>query len=141
MGRQGSSKGKRSQDGQYIPLSYAQLKSTAWRSLSGAAVKVWLELHTRYNGGNNGTVRLSLNEAVKALGISKGTAQRADTGKGTQVDTNDWLHWPAKTKDGPPEYPSPSPMGPPRNPSQVAGSTTEPVRAVSGQSLGTQVEH
>jgi hypothetical protein len=140
MGRQGSSKGKRSQDGQYIPLSYAQLKSTAWRSLSGAAVKVWLELHTRYNGGNNGTVRLSLNEAVKALGISKGTAQRAfvdleekgfialttpgawyhrrahewrlttkraDTGKGTQVATNDWLHWPAKTKDGPPEYPSP----------------------------------
>lgn len=64
-------------EGQYINLPYAQLKSEAWRSLSGAAVKVWLELHTRFNGGNNGNVRLSMNEAVKALGISKGTAQRA----------------------------------------------------------------
>lgn len=70
-------KGKRSEEGQYIPLPYAQLKSPAWRSLSGAAVKVWLELHTRYNGGNNGNVRLSMNEAVSALGIGKGTAQRA----------------------------------------------------------------
>ena len=60
-----------------IGVSYAQLKSEAWRSLSGAAIKVWLELHTRFNGGNNGNIRLSMNEAVKALGISKGTAQRA----------------------------------------------------------------
>ena len=71
-------KGKRrDSEGQYIILPYAQLKSEAWRSLSGAAVKVWLELHTRFNGGNNGNVRLSMNEAVSALGISKGTAQRA----------------------------------------------------------------
>ncbi|MBT3141366.1 MarR family transcriptional regulator [Ruegeria litorea] len=73
-----ASKGKRRDaEGQYLTLPYAQLKSTAWRSLSGAAVKVLLELHTRFNGGNNGNVRLSMNEAVKALGISKGTAQRA----------------------------------------------------------------
>lgn len=77
MARQGGRKGKRSLEGQYVPLPYAQLKSLAWRSLNGAAVKVWLELHTRYNGGNNGNVRLSMNEAVAALGISKGTAQRA----------------------------------------------------------------
>ena len=77
MGKTNRPKGKRSEEGQYIPLPYAQLKSQAWRSLSGAAVKVWFELHTRYNGSNNGNVRLSMNEAVKALGISKGTAQRA----------------------------------------------------------------
>ncbi|MFG6565943.1 hypothetical protein ACGYLI_17140 [Sulfitobacter sp. 1A13421] len=71
-------KGKRrDSEGQYITLPYAQLKSEAWRSLSGAAVKVWLELHTRFNGSNNGNVRLSMNEAVSALGISKGTAQRS----------------------------------------------------------------
>jgi hypothetical protein len=153
--------GKRSdKEGQYTTLSYAQLKSQAWRSLSGAAIKVWLELHTRFNGGNNGSVRLSMNEAVKALGISKGTAQRAfieleekgfialhnpgnwyhrkahewrlttkrmQTPQGMQIATNDWLWWRAKTKDGPPEYPSPSPwvhletqsplLGPPQNPS------------------------
>lgn len=76
MGRQGSRKGKRSEDGQYVPLPYAILKSPAWRSLSGAAVKVFLELHTRFNGGNNGQVRLSMNEAAEALGIGKATAQR-----------------------------------------------------------------
>lgn len=159
-------------DGQYTTLPYAQLKSEAWRSLSGAAIKVWLELHTRFNGGNNGNVRLSMNEAVKALGISKGTAQRAyieleekgfialqnpgnwyhrkahewrlttkrmQTAKGVEVATNDWQRWRAKTKDGPPQYPSPSPMGPPRYPKPTSGSTTEPVRAFSEARLGTQV--
>lgn len=54
-------------EGQYTPLPYAQLKSPAWRSLSGAAVKVWLELHTRFNGGNNGKLTLSYAEAGEAL--------------------------------------------------------------------------
>lgn len=168
-------KGKRNdKEGQYTTLPYAQIKSEAWRSLSGAAVKVWLELHTRFNGGNNGNVRLSMNEAVRALGISKGTAQRAfieleekgfialqnpgnwyhrkahewrlttkrmQTSKGVQVATNDWQKWRAKTKDGPPEYPSTSPMGPPRNPNNLSGSTREPVRGKIKPSLGTQVGH
>lgn len=64
-------------EGQYVPLPYAMLKSKAWRSLSGAAVKLFFELHTRYNGGNNGQVRLSMNEAVEALGIGKATVKRA----------------------------------------------------------------
>lgn len=70
-------RGKKGDSEQYTTLHYGFLKSAAWRSLSGAAVKVWFELHTRFNGSNNGNVRLSMNEAVKALGISKGTAQRA----------------------------------------------------------------
>ena len=45
-------KSNRKSEGQYLPLPYAQLESAAWRSLSGAAVRLWLELHTRYNGGN-----------------------------------------------------------------------------------------
>ncbi|MCP3971251.1 MAG: helix-turn-helix domain-containing protein [Rhodobacteraceae bacterium] len=69
-------KGKRSQEGQYAPLPYAQLKSPAWRSLSGAAVRLWLELHTRYNGGNNGRLTLSYTEAAEALGMGKATVQR-----------------------------------------------------------------
>lgn len=74
MARRGS---KKRGEGQYAPLSYAMLKSDAWRSLSGAAVKVFLELHTRFNGSNNGTVRLSYAEAVEALGMGKATVQRA----------------------------------------------------------------
>lgn len=71
------SKGKRPQEGQYVNLPYAQLKSNAWRSLSGAAVKVWLELHARFNGGNNGVLSLSMAEAAEALGMGKATVQRA----------------------------------------------------------------
>ena len=52
-------KSKRTSEGQYVPLPYAQLKSNAWRSLSGSAVRIWLELHTRYNGGNNGALTFS----------------------------------------------------------------------------------
>jgi DNA-binding MarR family transcriptional regulator len=71
------SKSRRTSEGQYVPLPYAQLKSEAWRSLSGSAVRVWLELHTRYNGGNNGTLTLSYAEAGDALGMGKATVQRA----------------------------------------------------------------
>lgn len=70
-------KSNRKSEGQYLPLPYAQLRSPAWRSLGGAAVRVWLELHTRFNGSNNGSVRLSYAEAAEALGIGKATAQRA----------------------------------------------------------------
>jgi hypothetical protein len=61
----------------YAPLSYPLLQSPAWRSLSGAAVKVWLELRTRFNGGNNGKLTLSRDEAAACLGIGKATVGRA----------------------------------------------------------------
>ena len=70
-------KSKRRSEGQYLPLPYAQLRSDAWRSLSGAAVRLWLELHTRYNGSNNGRLILSYAEAGEALGMGKATIQRA----------------------------------------------------------------
>ena len=70
-------KTKRRSEGQYLPLPYAQLKSDAWRSLSGSAVRLWLELHTRYNGGNNGALTLSYAEAGELLGMGKATVQRA----------------------------------------------------------------
>lgn len=60
-----------------MPLPYVQLRSEAWRSLSGSAVRLWLELHTRYNGGNNGRLTLSYAEASEALGMGKATVMRA----------------------------------------------------------------
>jgi DNA-binding transcriptional ArsR family regulator len=70
-------KSRRTSEGQYLPLPYAQLKSDAWRSLSGSAVRLWLELHTRYNGGNNGALTLSYAEAGELLGMGKATVQRS----------------------------------------------------------------
>ncbi|MEM8631095.1 MAG: helix-turn-helix domain-containing protein [Pseudomonadota bacterium] len=77
MGRRRSNNGKRPQEGQYVQLPYAMLRSLAWRSLSGTAMKVWCELHSRFNGSNNGQLFLSLNEASKTLGLGKSTVQRA----------------------------------------------------------------
>ena len=70
-------RGKRSDEGQYINLPYAMIKSPAWRSLSGSAIKVWFELHARFSGGNNGSIHLSMNEAAQILGLGKATVQRA----------------------------------------------------------------
>lgn len=62
---------------QYAPLPYAMLHSPAWRSLSGPAVKVFLELRTRFHGANNGRLVLSLEEAKRLLGLGKTTVQRS----------------------------------------------------------------
>jgi len=62
---------------QYLKLSYQMVRSPAWRSLSGPAVKVFLELRTRFNGANNGKLSLSLDEGTRVLGIGKMTVSRA----------------------------------------------------------------
>ena len=67
----------RNEGEQYIPLPYPMVRSPAWRSLSGAAVKVWVELRSRFNGRNNGDLSLSMDEAARLLGIGKATVQRA----------------------------------------------------------------
>ena len=64
-------------DDQYFALPYTMARSPAFRMLSGAALKVFIELRTRFNGGNNGELSLSLDEAARLLSIGKGTAQRA----------------------------------------------------------------
>jgi GNAT superfamily N-acetyltransferase len=70
-------KGRTPEGDQFARLSYRFLRDDAWRTLSGPAVKVFLELRSRYNGGNNGRLHLSLDEAARSLGIGKATAQRA----------------------------------------------------------------
>jgi hypothetical protein len=62
---------------QFIPIPYSMAHSSAFRSLSGAATKVWIELRSRYNGMNNGDLSVSLDEAARLLGIGKATAHRA----------------------------------------------------------------
>ena len=75
--KNGATKGKSGDGDQYVNMPYAMLKTPAWRSLSGAAIKVWFELHTRFHGGNNGKLTLSMNEGAEALGLGKATITRA----------------------------------------------------------------
>jgi hypothetical protein len=69
----GRSKGK----GQFVPIPHTMAESPAWRTLSGAAVKVYVELRSRYFGGNNGDLSLSLDEGARLLCLGKATVQRA----------------------------------------------------------------
>lgn len=60
-----------------MPVSYNMARSDAWRSLSGNAVRIWVELRARYNGRNNGDLSLSHGEAVDLLAIGRATVSRA----------------------------------------------------------------
>jgi hypothetical protein len=76
-GRGVDQRGDSKREGQYFALSYSMAHSAAFRSLSGGALKVLVELRCRFNGGNNGKVFLSYQEAADMLGMSKSTAARA----------------------------------------------------------------
>lgn len=76
-GRGVDQRGDSKRQGQYFPLPYVMAQSAAFRSLSGGALKVLVQLRCRFNGDNNGEVFLSFQEAAEMLGISKSTAARA----------------------------------------------------------------
>ena len=76
-GRGVDQRGDSRREGQYFGLSYSMAHSDAFRSLSGGALKVLVELRCRFNGRNNGKVFLSYQEAADLLGMSKSTAARA----------------------------------------------------------------
>ena len=67
----------RNHNNQFLKIDYDMAHSAAWRSLSGSAMKVWIELRTRYNGRNNGDLSLSLDEAARLLKMGKATVLRA----------------------------------------------------------------
>jgi hypothetical protein len=67
----------RNDNEQYFKIPYAMARSPAFRSLGGSALKVWIELRTRYNGRNNGDLSVSLDEGARLLSIGKTTIQRA----------------------------------------------------------------
>ncbi len=75
--RRHDNKGRSKGDGQYMTLPYAMVHHPAWRGLSSAAVKVFIELRSRFNGANNGKLSLSLEEGAGLLAMSKSTVARA----------------------------------------------------------------
>jgi predicted transcriptional regulator len=76
-GRGADATGRSKRGGQFVPIPYDMAASIAWLSLSGTAVKVYVELRRRYNGGNNGNLSLSLDEAARLLHLGKATIARA----------------------------------------------------------------
>ena len=76
-GRGVDRKGRSKKGGKFVRLGNGLLTSEAWRSLSGSAVKYYVELRRQFNGINNGDLHLSLDEAKKRFGMAKDTALRA----------------------------------------------------------------
>ena len=76
-GRGVDRKGRSKTNGQFVPIPYSMARSPAWRSLSGSATKVYVELHSRFHGGNNGQLTLSMDEGARLLGMSKATVKAA----------------------------------------------------------------
>ncbi|MAB11847.1 helix-turn-helix domain-containing protein [Hyphomonas sp.] len=72
-----NAKGRNTGEGQYMPLPYNLTKSVAFRHLSGNALKVFIELRSRFNGVNNGRLSLSYQDAADLLGMSKSSVKRA----------------------------------------------------------------
>jgi len=87
-------KSKRTSEGQYVPLPYAQLKSDAWRSLSGNTVqraygelvaKGFLVLEHEGNWYNRRAHEWRL------------TTKPMHRPKGRELPTNDWRQFKHKT--------------------------------------------
>jgi len=81
-GRGHTANGRSEGSGQFVQIYYAMAQSDAFRSLSGPAVKVFIELRSRFHmktkkQSNNGDISISLDEAKRLLHIGKTTAMRA----------------------------------------------------------------
>ncbi len=83
MAKRHNAKGRSTGEGPFWPLPYSVAQHSAFRSLSGAALKVFVELRTRYRvrgdgmTDNNGQIRLTYEEASTLLGLGKATVKRA----------------------------------------------------------------
>lgn len=95
-GRGVNAMGRSKSDVQHFPMPYYMVKSITWRSLSPAAMKVFIELRCRFNGYNNGQITLSMEEGAHLLHMSKGTVKRAleeliDKGFIKRIRRGQWL--------------------------------------------------
>ena len=75
-GRGVDRKGRSKKGGKFVRLGEGLLTSEAWRSLSGSAVRFYVELRRRFNGRNNGELHLTAEEAKTTLRMGTNTFVR-----------------------------------------------------------------
>jgi DNA-binding MarR family transcriptional regulator len=76
-GRKPNATGRSEGEETHFRLHRSFGQSQVVRRLTGPELKVWIELHTRHNGFNNGAITLSTGECARLLGMSKSTASEA----------------------------------------------------------------
>ncbi|WP_339634558.1 hypothetical protein [uncultured Sneathiella sp.] len=67
----------RNKNDQFVPLPYAMVNSEAWLTLRPASIKVYIELRSKFNGGNNGELSLAYANARKKLHLGNSTIAAA----------------------------------------------------------------
>tara|TARA_B100001057_G_scaffold243273_1_gene243596 strand:+ start:1000 stop:1479 length:480 start_codon:yes stop_codon:yes gene_type:complete len=77
LARKSKKRGQIEEVCQFIKLRYYMLNHPAWFSLRPSAIKVYLDLHSYFNGHNNGQIHYSLNHGAKRLSLSKHTVKAA----------------------------------------------------------------
>lgn len=70
-------RGRSKTTGPFVQLHHWMLQTPAWRALKASSRAVYLEVATRYNGTNNGTLALSARDAADRCNINKDTASQA----------------------------------------------------------------
>ena len=65
------------QKDRYFQVHYYMTKCEAWLALSAAARAVYIQLGSRYNGENNGSLAFSVRDAAEECQLAKDTAGRA----------------------------------------------------------------
>ena len=143
--------GRSSGEGQYFKMSYRMAQSDAIRSLSGSALKVFIELRCRFNGRNNGKMTLSMDEASRLLHMSKSTVldaldQLIDRGLVKRTKLGEWMGRRAseyavtdKSLDGVPPTNEWNNWQPTKQ--QKRPTKGRRVRPTKKQALGTYAEH
>lgn len=77
LGRKADARGRSKTEESHFRLHRSFGQSTVIRRLTGPELKIWIELHTRHDGFNNGKITLSTGECARLLGMSKSTASEA----------------------------------------------------------------
>jgi hypothetical protein len=60
----------------YFQLHHYMIRTDAWQALSAAAVRVYIQLGSRYNGANNGKLAFSVRDAAAECNLAVNTAMR-----------------------------------------------------------------
>ena len=77
LSRKAKKRGQIEEVYQFVRLRYHMLSHPAWLSLRPATIKVYVDLHSYFNGHNNGQIQYSLNHGAKRLSLGKHTVKAA----------------------------------------------------------------
>lgn len=75
LSRKAKKRGQIEETYRFVKLRHYMLNHPAWLSLRPSTIKVYVDLHSYFNGHNNGQIQYSLNHGAKRLSLGKHTVK------------------------------------------------------------------